>query len=207
MYTLLFNTRALLPNFPEILPPGQTQISITFPTLTPTTNPKPTLQSTPEPTLEPEILAPAVDRCQPFDQDQVSLVLLGLRPDTLHLPLYIKISGGVPGLSLESTESDPNQYRAFLGSYESYQCGLQGFEDRLYCMFELPESTAGQGLDLSVFRDSCPNPVYSQSMVSIPEPIQSEIPVCSKDLDPDDCAAVGGEMSSGHAAAPHCICP
>jgi len=207
VYTLLFNTRALLPNFPGNDPQQQTQISITFPTFTPTINMEPTLQTTPEATPETGVLAPADDRCQPFDPDAVSLVLLGLRPDTLHLPLYLKIPGGVPGLSREDADPETTVYSALLGDFEAYQCGLQGFEDRLYCMFEIPETAAGRGWDLNVFRGDCPAPVYSRSMVSIPEPSKAKGPVCSKDLNPDACEDAGGVMSSGAAAAPHCICP
>jgi RNA polymerase sigma-70 factor (ECF subfamily) len=207
IYTLLFNTRSLLPNFPGNHLLQQTPITITFPTYTPPSSPEPTLQPTPDVSPDPGASAPAADRCQPFDLDEVSLVLLGLRPDTQQLPLYLKIPGGVPGLGLESADPEAMGYSAQLGDFEAYQCGLQGFEDRLYCMFELPESAPGRGWDLKVFRGGCPEPVYSQSMVSIPEPSKANNPVCSKDLDPDDCAAAGGEMSSGAAAAPHCLCP
>ncbi len=209
VYTLLFNTRALLPNFPGSVTPEQTQISITLPTCAPISYPDPTLPPTPEASPEPGTLAPAVDSCQPFDPAEVSLVLLGLRPDTLHLPLYLKIPGGVPGLSLENADVETKSYRAVLGTFEAYQCGLQGFEDRLYCMFELPESAAGQGLELNIFINDCPGPIYSQFTVSIPELLSwgSADSVCSPDLEESGCKASGGTYKKVNDSFSTCLCP
>lgn len=93
------------------------------------------------------------------------------------------------------------EYRALLGEFESYQCGLQGFDDRLYCMFNLPPEAPGMALDLKLFVGDCEDPAYSQPKVTIPKP------QCRAELDEKACKVAGGEMSSGGVEAPHCICP
>lgn len=135
--------------------------------------------------------------CDPFAGMDISLMLLNVPADTLVLPLYLKIPGGVPGL--EGPEHW--EYRALLGEIESYQCGLQGFEDRLYCMFNLPSDAPGLALDLKLYVGDCEDPAYSQPKVTIPKP------QCKAELDEKACKVAGGEMSSGDTPNPECICP
>ena len=137
------------------------------------------------------------DNCLPFEGLDISVYLLNIPADTLVLPLYLKIPGGVPGM--EGTELW--EYRALLGEIESYQCGLQGFEDRLYCMFKLPHDAPGMALDLKLFVGDCEDPAFTQPNVTIP------IPQCKADLDEAACKVSGGEMSSGDTPNPECICP
>ncbi len=139
------------------------------------------------------------DNCLPFEGLEISVFLLNVPADTLVLPLYLKVPGGVPGM--EGPELW--EYRALLGKIESYQCGLQGFEDRLYCMFNLPPEAPGLALDLKLFVGDCEDPSYSLPNVSIPEPKAQ----CSKGLDKNACEAAGGHMSSGDTPNPECICP
>lgn len=139
------------------------------------------------------------DNCRPFEGLEISVFLLNVPANTLVLPLYLKIPGGVPGLE----GPEPWEYRALLGEIESYQCGLQGFDDRLYCMFNLPPEAPSLALDLKLFVGDCEDPAYSQPKVTIPEPKTQ----CSQDLDEEACEAAGGHMSSGGVEAPHCICP
>jgi hypothetical protein len=151
---------------------------------------------------------PALSRCFPFEDMELSLVLLKIRPDTMSLPLYFKTTGDFPGMIPD--DSEPDEYYALLGDNESNSCGLQGgFSDRLYCMFTLPEEAPGKAMDLSLYRKDCQDPVYVQTKVTIPDLPEEEPspPACNKDLDQDACEEAGGEMSSGLTTAPYCICP
>ncbi len=135
----------------------------------------------------------------PFENMDISVFMLNVPADTLVLPLYFRFPGDVPGLN----EAVPWQFRALLGETKSYQCGLQGFPDRLYCMFNLPPDAPGTALDLMLYINECVDPAYTQPKVTIPEPKTQ----CTEDLGEDDCVAAGGEMSDGGAAALYCICP
>ncbi len=140
-----------------------------------------------------------VDHCGMFNQIEISLVLLDVNPETLQFPLYFKIPGGVPGPKVGELWN----YQAQLGEYEAYACGLEGFEDRLYCYFQLPSEAPGQVKDLALYTDGCPDPVYTAENVIIPE-LEIE---CRRDLGPEECEAAGGTMSEGATTAPYCICP
>ncbi|MCK4489340.1 MAG: hypothetical protein KAU23_03720, partial [Anaerolineales bacterium] len=120
--------------------------------------------------------------CEPFENMDISVVLLSVPADTLVLPLYLKIPGGVPGME----GSELWDYRALLGEIESYKCGLQGFPDRLYCMFNLPPGVLGLALDLKLFIGNCEDPAYYQPKVTIP------LPQCHADLGETACEAAGG---------------
>ncbi len=148
--------------------------------------------------------------CYSFAEMEVSLVLLGLPEDTRNLPLYLKVGGGVPGLDPEAVNgAGLYEYSAKLGDIQAYQCGLQGFPDRLYCMFNMPPGTGGTALNFELRLNNCEDPVYTLPMVSIPEPLAGDDPglVCTVDLGPGDCEAAGGHMSDGVTTAPRCVCP
>ena len=141
----------------------------------------------------------AMSFCNPFENMDISVFMLKVDPKTLVLPLYLKFPDGVPGQDQE----DPWMYRALLGDMEAYQCGLQGFEDRLYCMFQLQPNTPGLAFELKLFVDDCEDPAYIQPLVTVPIPkIQ-----CAENLAKDACEAAGGKMSTGVTTAPSCICP
>jgi len=70
------------------------------------------------------------------------------------------------------------EYYAKLGDHKSNSCGLQGFEDRLYCMFNVTLEMAGSVADFSLYLGECVDPVFTQLFVSIPE-----MKTCNKDLD------------------------
>jgi hypothetical protein len=141
-------------------------------------------------------------KCNPFYEMDLSLVLLKIRPDTMSLPLYMKTDGGVPGL-VPPDESGIWEYYALLGDIESNSCGLQGFDDRLYCMFTLSPDAPGQALDFYLYRKECEDPVFVQTNLTIPD-----LPViCTEDLDQEACKAAGGTMSTELTRAPYCICP
>jgi hypothetical protein len=140
------------------------------------------------------------------------VILLSLPEETMILPLYFKMEGGVPCLDLESPDvSESCPYEAKLGGNLANSCGLQGFEDRLYCMFDMEPEHAGLALDLELRFNDCPGPIYFQRMVTIPDivpaPKEDSPPKCSKDLNPVNCQKAGGKMSTGATTASFCICP
>ena len=144
--------------------------------------------------------------CNPFAEMEVSLVLLNLPGDTRNLPVYVKVNDDViPGMDGEPL----NKYTANLGEIASYKCGLQGFPDRLYCMFNIPKGEEGTAKYFELRLNDCEDPVFVQANVLIPLPLAGDDPgpVCKVDLGPGDCEAAGGHMSEGVTTAPRCICP
>jgi hypothetical protein len=140
----------------------------------------------------------AMSFCNPFENMDISVVLLSVPADTLVLPLYLKIPGGVPGME----GSELWDYRALLGEIESYRCGLQGFPDRLYCMFNLPPEALGLALDLKLFIGNCEDPAYYQPKVTIP------LPQCNADLDEEACKVAGGTWKRPATGGDYyCDCP
>jgi len=187
--------------------PGAYEFYADDPRLTP---PPPPAPPPPMPDVPPD---DSSENCPPFEDLDISVVLLNVPADTLVLPLYFKFLAGVPG----QDEAEPWKFRATLGDpgeIESYKCDQQGFEDRLYCMFNLTPDAPGLALDLLLYKDDCEDPSYTLPKVTIPE-IKGSTPdsipdpklQCSKDLNKDACEAAGGEMSTGGSEAPHCICP
>ena len=92
-----------------------------------------------------------------------------------------------------------------MGDIQAYRCGLQGFDDRLYCMFNIPPGAEGTALNFELRLNDCEDPVYLQPLVSIPEP-QSSGPVCTADLNEKDCEAVGGTFYPTDTTT-FCGCP
>ncbi len=204
LFALMFNTKSILPNFPgdsggdspEAV--ASVQSSPTVPIDQPP--PPPPQESSPDPES-------ALGRCNLFQELETSLVLLNIPAETMILPLYFKIEGGIPGLGLDIPD-DPGswEYNALLGSIESYKCSLQGFNDRLYCMFTLPPDAPGTALDLTLFLNGCDDPVISLPAVSIPEPLPAE-QKCNIDLSETECEAAGGTYQTPASSAPFCNCP
>ena len=144
--------------------------------------------------------------CNPFADMEVSLVLLNLPADTRKLPVYVKVNDDV----IAGMDGEPlNEFRAKLGNITSYQCGLQGFPDRLYCMFNIPKGAEGTAKYFELWLNDCEDPVFVQANVLIPEPLAGDDPglVCTVDLGPGACEAAGGHMSDGVTTAPRCVCP
>ena len=166
------------------------------------------------PSVSPEGEYMASSRCGIFGEMEIPVILLSLPEETMVLPVYFKMEGGVPCLGVESPDvSEPCVFNAWLGGKEARSCELQGFEDRLYCMFDMELGDAGLALDLELRLNDCPDPVFILSNVTIPEVIPAVVEKeeseekCHKDLNKADCIAAGGRMYSGAAAAPYCICP
>lgn len=160
----------------------------------------------PSSAAEPEL--PASQRCDQFKEMNYSLVLLNIQPETLILPVYVKILEGVPDAD-NPKFAELWEFHATLGNFESNFCGLQGFPDRIYCMFTLTPDAPGQVLDYVLSEKDCKDPIVVQPRVTIPElpPVEEPPPTCSKDLKQEACKAAGGTMSTGATTAPYCICP
>ncbi len=146
----------------------------------------------------------AYSMCSPFAEIKYSLILLPIQEDIMMLPVYLKLEDAVvPGL-VPPDELEPVEYYAKFGDLESNSCGLQGYDERLYCTFTLTEDMPGSVRNYYLFKKGCDEPVVTILNVLIPE---LPLPVCSEDLGPEDCAAAGGEMSDSVTRAPYCICP
>ncbi len=170
--------------------------------------PAPPPPPSPTPTTEPESSFSPL--CDPFDGMELSLMILSIREDIMVLPLYLKTHGEViPGLVPPPDDSKSADFHAQLGYVKSNSCGLQGFEDRLYCMFTITPDMPGSLADLYIYKDECENPVFIQLNLSIPElqAPENEKPQCKIDLEKGDCEAAGGTMSNDDTGAPICDCP
>ena len=144
-----------------------------------------------------DITITVTDHCGMFNEIDISLVFLKVDPDSMNFTMYFKIPGGVPG----PREGELWDYQAQLDKIEAYACGLEGFEDRLYCYFQLPLEAVGEEKDLMLNTGGCPDPFFTVENVTIPAL------KCNKELGSKKCEAAGGTMSEGITTAPYCICP
>jgi len=166
--------------------------------LPPAPLPPPPLPPTPEPSDE-------TDDCDPFAGLDISVRMLNINPTNLSLPVYLRFPGAVPDLGPDGYMP----YRGTLGSLDSSLCNQQGFEDRLYCMFTLQPSTPGTLQELEIYKEDCPEPVFTLPRLTIPEVPSDDQPgpgtTCQADLGPSACAEVGG-FYMGDVPDPFCSC-
>lgn len=209
VFNLIFNTESILPNFPRGEDGENTPVVLGQ------SSPDNSVDQTPPPPPPPPPQAPSsssnsesTERCNLFGEPEISLVLLNTPAETMILPLYFKIEGGIPGLGLDIPDDPgPWEYNALLGSIESYICSLQGFDDRLYCLFTIPTTMPGTVQDLFLFLNGCDDPVISLPGVSIPEPLPAE-QKCNKDLSETECEAAGGTWKRPVTGGDYyCDCP
>ena len=231
VFTLVFTTQNILPNFPQsgdlepspevLAPPAPTDTVVPPPPPPPPEGPSDTGAYEFDPSNPPEeftydeiSLEPddSSDNCDPFANAEVSPVMLNVAAGSTDLTLYLKVTGGVQAaLPAIQAEDIKDLITAFLGTTEANLCNMQGFDDRIYCMFTLPPNTLGTLQDLMFFTPDCEDPVYLLQ-VSIPEPKSGDAPddpglTCTADLVTPDCEAAGGHMSPGTTTAPKCVCP
>ena len=185
------------PNQPPAPPPPESPTPTSLP-------PSPQPPKSPTPTSEPESsLSPD---CDPFDGMELSLVTLSIREDIMVFPLYLKTEGDViPGLD-PPDDTPPSEYHALLlGFVKSNSCGLQGFDDRLYCMFTVTPDMPGSVAVFQLFLDECEDPVFTQLYVTIPELAS---PKCTSDLDETACEAADGTWKRPVTGGDYyCDCP
>jgi hypothetical protein len=141
--------------------------------------------------------------CNPFDNLEISSVILNLPSDTRNLPVYLKVSSEIfPGFEPDSSLS--NDYSAKLGDVMAYQVSQQGFPDRLYFMFNIPEGWENTAQTFTVWLPDCPEPVYELPAVQIPEPKVT----CEVDLNKENCEKAGGTFKESRTTSGgDCICP
>ncbi len=138
--------------------------------------------------------------CDPFAGLEISVHMLNINPGTMSLPVYLRFPGAVPGLGGDGTMP----YRGTLGSLESSLCNQQGFEDRLYCMFTLEPSTPGTLQELEIHKEDCPDPVFTQPRLTIPDLPSND--TCQANLGQSACAEAGGAYITD-LDDPFCYCP
>ena len=204
-YNILFNTDRILPNYPgpggvPYPPPAPSQGSLEESGL-PTPTPSPDISPYSGP-------VPPAARCSFFDDLEVGAIFLNVREDTMNLPLYFKFEIPVPGLGDQVEGPEFYNYEAKLGEVSSSSCSLQGFEDRLYCIFRIPEAMLGTYQPLSLHLAGCEAPVAAFPRVSVPRiPIPDKAEsTCKASLNQAACQAAGGYYISFSRAA-YCVCP
>lgn len=198
VYSLLFNIHAILPNFP--LGGEMTETPAVLAPPAPTEAPD---DPPPPPPPASDTPAAEVDRCELFEEREINLVMLDLLDGTYKVPIYLKMEGGVPGGSQDEENRDTLwPYSASVGEIPSYKCDLQGFEDRLYCMFTLEPEMPGTEQWYELFLEDCQEPVYSQAVLlpDLPEG-------CHPLLDPEGCKLEGGEYKKINDTDFLCFCP
>ena len=136
---------------------------------------------------------------------ELAYVMLNLHPDTRNLPVYLKVPDSIfPGF--DPDDDLPDGYSAKLGELEAYQVSQQGFPERLYFMFHIPEGLEGTSQPFTVWLPDCPEAVYELPAIQIPVP-KPVSPACSADLNEKDCKAAGGTFSDNGDKPSTCKCP
>jgi len=145
----------------------------------------------------------ASNRCDLFDEMEMSLVLLNIPAETMVLPLYVKMEGGVPDYP------ELWEYTAFLGIEKSYNCAYQGFDDRLYCMFNIPPDMPGSAPEFFLYLEGCVDYIYYQAGITIPEPRSAgdSSTTCKAVLGEAACKAAGGTFTKDLVTKSSCDCP
>jgi len=163
----------------------------------------------PPPPLPPTQMPEPTPSCDPFDGEEVSHIVLNLPPDTRNLPVLLRIADGIfPGFDLESDL--PDDYIAKLGQIEAYQVSQQGFSERAYFMFHIPEGMEGTSQQFQVWLPDCPEPVFELPAIQIPVPkiIDPSSSACTTGLDAEECKAAGGSYQQvGRSGKKECVCP
>ena len=147
--------------------------------------------------------------CNLLEGLDIKPVILALPPDTRNLPVYLKAAADVfPGIDPEQLAGEALlPYGAKLGDIEAYKCGPQGFPNRLYCMFNIPEGMEGTEQSFQLTLPDCLEPVYKLPAIQIPQLQATKGPTCSADLSEANCTAVGGTFYRLTDKSATCLCP
>lgn len=206
VYSLIFNTPSILPNFPGSgdLTPTPEVLAPAAPTEAVAEVPPPPPPPPPPPTEDP--------RCVLFEEIDISLVTLNIIDGTYNIPVYLKMIPEVPGGGKTGEIGETVwPFEAWLDGIPSYKCDLQGFPDRLYCLFTLSPEMPGTEQFFKLEMEGCEGLLYSQYVV-LPEIQQSEEggsePVgCHAGLDARECKILGGEYRKINDTQYLCFCP
>jgi RNA polymerase sigma-70 factor (ECF subfamily) len=194
VYSMFNNPNSILPNFPGLAEPTASPVVLAppVPTETPIELPPP-LPPPPTPT------ATQISRCDLFEEIEFSLVVMDLIDGTFNIPIYVKMEGGVLGGAKEEGSRETLwPYSALLGEIPSYRCDLQGFDDRLYCFFNLPPEMPGTQQTYQLLLEDCEEAIFSQVVL---------LDVCHPLLAAEPCKLKGGEYKKISDTISLCFCP
>jgi hypothetical protein len=201
VYSMFFNPNSILPNFPGggTVTGTPAVLAPAAPTKTPTVasegGPAPPPPSPPTPTES--------SHCDLFEDLELSLVVMSLIDGTYNIPIYVKMEGGIPGGAKEGATGETLwPYSAWLGDIQAYKCDLQGFDDRLYCLFNLTPEMPGSQQLFQLNLEGCDQDLYSQ-VVLLPGLPAS----CHPLLDEESCELLGGEYKKVNDTLYLCFCP
>ena len=207
-YSLIFNTPAILPNFP-----GDVPLTPTPEVLAPAAPDEEGSVEVPPPPPPPLPPSDESNRCDLFDELEISLMMLNIIDGTYNIPFYIKMEGGILGGVEEEWIGEPLwPYEAWVDGIPAYKCDFQGFPDRLYCLFTLKPELLGTEQLFKLEMEKCENTLYSQYVI-LPEIQQAEggqdqPPVgCHAGLDARACKTLGGEFRKINETDYLCLCP
>ena len=153
------------------------------------------------------------DSCDQFDQEDMTLMTFNVRPESGLFVLYVKNPAPYPVVGPENAELE---YFASLGDAAS-KCGFEGFDDRVYCYFYIPETYYNTKQPLELYSNLCIPPFYVNEEVSIfykdpgdptapSDPSEPGEPgSCHEDLGQRACPAAGGEYKCVVTCT--CVCP
>ena len=206
VYSLIFNTPAILPNFPGngTSTPAPQVLAPAAPTEAAAEVPPPPPPPPPPPTED--------ERCLLFDEVDISLVTLNIIDGTHNIPIYLKMIPEVPGGGKTGDIGETVlPFEAWLGGNPANKCDLQGFPDRLYCLFTLTPEMPGTEQFFKLEMEICDGLLYSQ-YVMLPETQQAEEggsePIgCHPNLGPRACKTLGGEYREIKDGTYLCFCP
>jgi hypothetical protein len=138
--------------------------------------------------------------------------MLNIQADALNVPIYLRLDGGVPGgEAAEGNGETSLPFSATLGDIPAYKCDLQGYLDRLYCMFTLTPEMPGKEHLYQLFLKGCDAPLFSQAvLLPLPPPppdSQNQVVGCHAGLDAVECKTLGGDYKRVNDTSYLCFCP
>lgn len=193
-----------LVSFPANIPPGS------FITSTATSGGKTSEFSGCVEVQETQTYSQEEDPCDQFDPDLMTITTFEVRPDSGLFIIYVKNLVPFPLIGPGNVELE---YYASIGD-ASTKCSFEGFDDRAYCYFYIPE-TYYNTKQLFILNSNFCLPLYVNEEVGIfakdpdnptapSDPSEPGEGSCHEDLGQRACIAVGGIYS---ATTNKCICP
>jgi len=206
IYSLIFNTPAILPNFPGVETPTPTPevLAPAAPTEAAANEVPPPPPPPPPPTED--------ERCLLFDEVDISLVTLNIIDGTYNIPIYLKMLPEVPGGGKTGDIGETVlPLEAWMDGIPAYKCDLQGFPDRLYCMFTLKPDMPGTEQFFQLKMEICEKALFAQDIllpeIQLAEEENNEPPGCHAGLDARSCKSLGGEYRQIKDGIYLCFCP
>ena len=147
--------------------------------------------------------------CDEFLREEMTVTTFDVREDTGQFTLYVKNPFPYP----DHEKEGEGVYAAEVGDAASDNCNHQGFPDRAYCTFYIPEAYYNTKQTLKLYYYLCTPPIF-ESEVSIFSttpgvPSGGDTPPdepggCHEGLTERACIAAGGTYDN---ASGKCICP